>query len=212
MLSARFDAALAFAHNLHRRQARKTTGVPYVAHLLGVAALVIEDGGSEDESIAALLHDSLEDQGTRYAGGTARLAQEIGGQFGPEVLRIVEGCTERRTEEEMRIFDRRERWRVHKRAYFEQIRTADPSVRRVSCADSLYNVRSLSDGYRRLGDRIWTRFMTRNGQDQVWAYRGAAASFREVGVGAMADELADAVEQLASLIAPPPQPPSPRSC
>ena len=77
-----FAQALAFAHQLHRRQTRKTSGVPYVAHLLGVAALVIEDGGSEDEAIAALLHDSLEDQGAGYPGGVERLSEEIGERFG----------------------------------------------------------------------------------------------------------------------------------
>ena len=108
----------------------------------------------------------------------------------------------------MRIADKRERWRVHKLSYFAQIRGADDSVRRISCADSLYNVRSMIDGYRRMGDRLWTRFMTRSGDDQVWAYRSAAESFRAAGVGPLADDLADAVEQLARVIAPPPQPPS----
>ena len=212
MFSSRFDTALTFAHDLHRRQTRKTSGVPYIAHLLGVAALVIEDGGSEDESIGALLHDSLEDQGTRYAGGADGLSAEIRERFGAEVLRIVDACTERRTEEEMRIADKRERWRIHKLAYFDQIRRSDSSVRRVSCADSLYNVRSLIDGYRRLGDRIWTRFMTRSGEDQVWAYRTAAAAFQAAEGGVMADELAATVEQLAGLIAPLQPPPSRENC
>ncbi len=67
---------MTFAHQLHRRQVRKTSGVPYVGHLLGAAALVIEDGGSEDEAIAALLHDSLEDQSRAYPGGKEALAAE----------------------------------------------------------------------------------------------------------------------------------------
>ncbi len=76
MFSERFDEALVFAHRLHRKQKRKTSGAPYVAHLLGVAALAIEDGGSEDEAIAALLHDSLEDQAYTYPGGRRQLAAE----------------------------------------------------------------------------------------------------------------------------------------
>ena len=100
VFSERFDDALAFTHQLHRRQVRKTSGVPYIAHPMSVAALVIEDGGSEDEAIAALLHDSLEDQGRHYPGGVAQLAQDIGARFGEEVLRIVQACTERTSEEE----------------------------------------------------------------------------------------------------------------
>jgi len=196
VFSERFGQALAFAHELHRKQRRKTSGVPYVAHLLGVTALVIEDEGTEDESIAALLHDSLEDQGQHYPGGVAALAAQIEARFGVDVRRMVEALTERRTEEEMRIADKRERWRAHKVAYFEQIGAAGPAVRRISCADSLHNVRTLLKDYRRMGERIWTRFMTGRGDDQVWAYRAAAEAFRAARTGPLADELAEAVDAL----------------
>jgi (p)ppGpp synthase/HD superfamily hydrolase len=201
VFSERFERALAFAARLHRRQRRKTCGVPYVAHLLGVAALVIEDGGTEDEAIAALLHDSLEDQGRHYPGGEPALAGEIETQFGGEVRRLVESLTERGHDELRTIADKRERWRAHKRAYFGKIRDADPSVRRISCADSLHNVRSLLQDYRRMGERIWTRFLTGRGDDQVWAYRSAAEAFREAGTGPMAEELAEAVDALERAIA-----------
>src|SRR5215831_5892905 len=102
---------MVFAHQLHRKQRRKTSGVPYVAHLLGVAALVIEDGGTEDEAIAALLHDSLEDQGRYYPGGSGALAAEIEARFGGEVRRMVEALTESASDEGPRIADKRERWR-----------------------------------------------------------------------------------------------------
>src|SRR4051794_10382243 len=121
LYSERFGEALAFSHLLHRRQVRKTSGVPYVAHLLSVAALVIEDGGTEDEAIAALLHDSLEDQGRHYPGGETALASEIDSRFGPAVLEMVVACTEVTSAEEAGIRDKRERWRAHKRAYFAQI-------------------------------------------------------------------------------------------
>jgi len=198
--SERFGQALAFAHELHRKQKRKTSGVPYVAHLLGVAALVIEDEGSEDEAIAALLHDRLEDQGRAYPGGVPALAAEIEARFGGAVREMVEALTERRTEEEMRIADKRERWRAHKMAYFEQIGAAGPAVRRISCADSLHNVRTLIKDYRRMGERIWTRFMTGRGDDQVWGYRQAGEAFRAAGTGPMADELLEAVETLERAI------------
>ena len=201
MYSERYGEALAFAHELHRRQVRKTSGVPYVAHLLSVSALVIEDGGTEDEAIAALLHDSLEDQGRHYPGGESKLASDIQSRFGVAVQEMVVACTEVFSEEEAGIRDKRERWRAHKRAYFRQIQDAGPQVRRISCADSLHNVRTLLKDYRTMGERIWTRFLTRNGDDQVWAYRSAAEAFIAAGVGAMAEELLRAVNELAELVA-----------
>src|SRR3954454_14444728 len=100
MYSDRFSRALSFADELHRRQTRKTSGVPYVAHLLSVCALIIEDGGTEDEAIAALLHDSLEDQSRHWEGGEDALAAEIQAQFGAAVLELVLGLTERPAPEE----------------------------------------------------------------------------------------------------------------
>jgi (p)ppGpp synthase/HD superfamily hydrolase len=200
MYSEGFGNALQFAHELHRRQVRKTSGVPYVAHLLSVASLVIEDGGAEDEATAALLHDSLEDQGRHYPGGERQLALDIEERFGAAVRQMVEACTEVFSEEEAGIRDKRERWRAHKRAYFQQILEAGPQVRRISCADSLHNVRTLLKDYRTMGERIWTRFLTRNGDDQVWAYRSAAEAFVAAGTGPMAEELLRAVEELARLV------------
>ena len=157
---------------------------------------MIEDDGTEDEAIAALLHDSLEDQGRYYEGGVDALAAEIEARFGVDVRRLVEALTEQTTAAISRIADKRERWRAHKRAYFEQIHDAGPGVRRISCADSLHNVRSLQSGYRRLGERIWTRFLTGRADDQIWAYRSAAEAFRESGTGPLADELMEAVDAL----------------
>src|SRR3954453_11893467 len=128
MLGERFEQALVFANQLHRKQKRKTSGVPYVAHVLGVAALVIEDGGGEDEAIAALLHDSLEDQGRHYPGGVPALAIEIEQRYGHNVREMVEALTERPSPAEHGVKDKRERWRIHKRAYIEQIATAGPQV------------------------------------------------------------------------------------
>ena len=200
VLGERFEQALAFTNQLHRKQKRKTSGVPYVAHLLGVAAIVIEDGGGEDEAIAALLHDSLEDQGRHYPGGVPALAAEIERRFGADVRRMVEALTECASDEERAISDKRERWRAHKRAYFAQIGNAGADVRRISCADSLYNTRSLAMGFRRLGTRLWTRFMTGRGDDQIWAYRSAAEAFQAAGAGPLADELAAAVDELERMV------------
>ncbi len=196
MFTERFDSALTFAHELHRKQTRKTSGVPYIAHLLGVAALVIEDGGSEDEAIAALLHDSLEDQGRHYPGGVEALAQDIETQFGPEVLDLVEALTEKSSPREKAILDKRASWRAHKEEYFRQILDASPSVRRISCADSVHNVRTLIKDFSRMGDELWTRFRTRRADDQLWAYDMAARAFAEAKVGQLAEELRRAVDDL----------------
>lgn len=195
MFSERFEHALAFAHQLHRKQKRKTSGAPYVAHLLGVAAPVIEDGGSEDEAVAALLHDSLEDQ-AHSRGGVGALALDIGRKFGPSVLRMVDALTERHSPEERQIGGKRERWRAHKEAYIRQIGSADPCVRRISCADSVYNVRSLTRDYLRMGDELWTRFLTRSRDDQLWAYDAVARAMLGSGGGPLAEELNRAVEEL----------------
>jgi (p)ppGpp synthase/HD superfamily hydrolase len=192
MFSERFDEALVFAHRLHRKQARKTSGAPYVAHLLGVAALVIEDGGSEDEAIGALLHDSLEDQARHYPGGRGQLAEDIGQRFGGEVLRLVEALTERGSAPG----EKRQRWRAHKQAYVEQIVVEDGAVRRISTADSIYNVRSLTRDYERMGDELWTRFLTRSRDDQLWAYDSLARALLARGGGVLGEELNRAVAEL----------------
>ncbi len=201
MLSERFDEALVFAHRLHRKQKRKTSGAPYIAHLLGAAALVLEDGGSEDEAIAALLHDALEDQSYHYPGGGPALAAEIGRRFGPEVLRIVEACTERRSPEEMQIHDKAARWRAHKQGYIEQIVRQDESVRRVSCADSIHNVRTMAKDYGRLGEALWTKFLTKSAEDQLWAYDALARALsgHDAGTG-LASELRRAVDELCAMV------------
>jgi GTP pyrophosphokinase len=196
MLTERFDRALLLASELHRKQKRKTSGAPYFSHLLGVCSLVLEDGGSEDEAIAALLHDSVEDQAAGYPGGEGRLREKIAHEFGPEVARLVEALTERPTAATAALRDKRERWRAHKQAYIEQILAYDVAVRRISCADSLYNVRSLISGYRLLGEKLWRRFLTRESADQLWGYSAIARAFVQAGGTGLAAELEDAVDQL----------------
>ncbi|HYP08973.1 MAG TPA: HD domain-containing protein [Bryobacteraceae bacterium] len=196
ILTDRFDRALLLASELHRKQKRKTSGAPYLSHLLGVCSLVLEDGGGEDEAIAALLHDSVEDQSAGYAGGEGALRDHIGVNFGPEVLRLVDALTERRSPETAAIRDKRERWRTHKQAYIEQILSYDLPVRRISCADSLYNVRSLISGYRAMGEKLWTRFMTREAADQLWGYSAISRAFTQAGGIGLAAELEDAIDQL----------------
>src|SRR5580704_12529855 len=125
-LGKRFDRALLYATDAHAAQSRKGTSRPYIAHLLGVAAIVLTHGGDEDEAIAALLHDAVEDQ-----GGKPRL-RDIRRKFGARVAGIVEGCTDADTEP-------KPPWLERKKKYLEHLRHADASVRLVSAADKVYN-------------------------------------------------------------------------
>jgi (p)ppGpp synthase/HD superfamily hydrolase len=180
MLTKRFDATLSFVTELHRSQLRKGMGnVPYVGHLLGVAALVIDDGGTEDEAIAALLHDSLEDQGRHYQGGREKLRAYIREHFGAEVSAIVDACTDdegfekglAKTPEE-----ERERWLERKWKYIEGIAHKTPEALRVTAADKVNNTESILDAHAAIGPEVWLRFRTKSGQDQIDIHRGLSVA------------------------------------
>jgi (p)ppGpp synthase/HD superfamily hydrolase len=176
----KFEDALGYAARVHRDQTRKGTGVPYITHLLAVAAIVGENGGTEDEVIAALLHDAPED-----AGGEARLA-EIRGRFGDGVAGIVAGCSD--TYE-----DPKPPWRARKEAYLEHLARAPSPVRLVSAADKLHNARSMLSDYRSAGEDLWGRF--NGGRDgTLWYYRAVADAL--AGDGPVADELGRVVAEL----------------
>lgn len=130
MLTERYRDALALTFELHQRQERKGSGVPYVAHVLGVSSLVLEHGGDEDEAIAALLHDAVEDQ-----GGAATLARIAAG-FGARVADIVRGCSDSMGEP-------KPPWRERKEHYLAHLGSASTSVRLVSSCDKLYNARTI---------------------------------------------------------------------
>ena len=189
MLGQRFEDALAFAAHTHRHQQRKGSGVPYVAHLLGVCSLVIEDGGTEDEAIAALLHDAVEDQ-----GGEAML-EEIRERYGSAVADIVLACSDT-------LVTPKPPWRARKEAYLAHLRDAPVSVLRVSLADKLYNARAILRDYELEGEQVWERFDTRAGRDgQLWYYAALADAFTELYPSPMAVELLDVVNQLRAAVA-----------
>ncbi len=181
--------AVSEARRLHDGQGRKGTAVPYLAHLLAVTALVLEDGGTEDEAIGALLHDAAED-----AGGEPRL-EAIREQFGDAVAAIVAGCSD--TFEEPKP-----PWRERKQAYLDHL--VEPgvseSVLRVSLADKLHNAGALLRDYRTSGERVFERFKTRSAADQLWYYRSLAGIYRERLPGPMAEELARVVAELESAV------------
>ena len=185
MLTDRFELALVYANELHREQRRKGSGVPYISHLLAVCALTLEYGGGEDEAIAALLHDAIEDQG----GDAARA--EILRQFGARVTEIVEGCTDADTLP-------KPPWRGRKEEYIRHVERASASVRLVSACDKLHNARSVVMDYRILGEALWSRF-TGGRSGTLWYYRAMANALRAAGVSPVVEELERVVTELERL-------------
>jgi (p)ppGpp synthase/HD superfamily hydrolase len=175
LLSPDFSAALAFANDLHHGHVRKGTEIPFVSHLMAVAAIVLEHGGSEDEAIAALLHDAVEDR------GGAPVLKRIRRRFGDTVADIVQGCSD---SEEFP----KPPWKERKLRYIEHVRTASPSVRLVSAADKLHNARCILADYRVLGDDLWQRFNAGK-EDALWYYRSLVQAFGEAGGGPLIEEL-----------------------
>ena len=183
----RFSEALAFAVEAHRTQRRKGSETPYIAHLMSVSALVIEDGGSEDEAIAALLHDAAEDQ-----GGEPML-EEIGQRFGSDARRIVAACSD--------TFEMpKPEWRLRKEDYIAAVAGKQRDEIRVSLADKLHNARSILFDLRALGDDLWSRFSA-DRESVVWYYRALATEFTKLEAGPMADELERVVADIEALVA-----------
>jgi len=183
--TTRFQDALAYAAALHAGQRRRLAGEPYVAHLLAVTAIVMEHGGDEDETIAALLHDAVEDQG----GPATRT--EIDRRFGQRVVEIVDGCTD--TDETPKP-----PWRQRKEAYISRLRGASASVRLVAAADKLHNARSILREYRRLGETLWGHF--HGGREgTLWYFRAVADVLKRFKPTPLVAELEEAVGQLERL-------------
>jgi len=185
-LTARFEEALVYATQLHSKQIRKGSGVPYVSHLLGVCSLALEYGANENEAIAALLHDAVEDQ-----GGLPRL-EEIRAKFGDEVADIVLGCSDSDTEP-------KPPWQQRKENYIAHLQKASPSVLLVSACDKLYNARSILADYRNIGDELWWRFKGGR-QGSLWYYRQLVLAFRKLSAPPhLIDELELVVSELENL-------------
>jgi (p)ppGpp synthase/HD superfamily hydrolase len=160
----RFEQALVFANKIHNEQLRKISDTPYIGHLLGVASIVIEHGGNEDEAIAALLHDAIEDQG----GATAR--EEIRRRFGTTVTDIVSGCTDSEAIP-------KPSWRKCKEDYIARISTLSPSSLLVSSSDKLQNSRATLEEYRIIGDQVWDRFKGKK-EGTLWYYCALINAYR----------------------------------
>jgi (p)ppGpp synthase/HD superfamily hydrolase len=189
-LTHHFTEAVEYARTLHT-ETRKSTSVPYLAHLLGVASLVLGENGyvdfhvTEDMAIAALLHDAGEDK-----GGEARLA-DIGARFGSEVERIVRGCSDSLLPEGVE----KEDWSVRKARYVDSLKQNKPDVLLVCAADKLYNARAILEDYRQIGDAVFARF-TKGRDDQMRNFRALLGEFRRLGTNRLVEEFARTIASI----------------
>lgn len=187
-LTGQFSKALVYAELKHHNQVRKGGDIPYIGHLMTVAALVINDGGSETQAIAALLHDAVEDQ-----GGPATL-EEIKNNFGDDVARIVSECSDTDVEP-------KPPWRERKQAYINHLAEVGQDTLLVSVADKLDNARSMLRDYHEHGPKLWERFTRKNPQDHLWYYGELLNAYRKRGLDSwMVDELDRVVKELKRLV------------
>ena len=195
VLGEPFDAALALAHRVHRRQKRKGTSIPYIAHVLGVTSLVLEYGGNEDEAIAAVLHDVLEDV-AEFGGGLTvdALSREIEARFGSTVLRLVEHMTDT-------VSHPKPSWPERKALHLTALGQAPRPALLIAAADKLHNVRSLKRDYRSAGEALWERFNPEAGRDRTLGYyRAALELFKARLPGALTDEFERELIALEELV------------
>jgi (p)ppGpp synthase/HD superfamily hydrolase len=197
-LYSRFEDALLYAIRLHRNDLRKGSTIPYIAHLLSVCALVLEDGGDEEEAIAALLHDALEDHPQEAS------REDMEKRFGPRVLSLVEGSTDTPPGYKG---GKKPPWKDRKRTYIERVRSAGADGLRLSLADKLHNARAILADYRAIGDALWSRFNvgksapTEIRSEIMWYYRSLIAAFRAAGAtGHLIEELERTIADLEALL------------
>lgn len=189
-LTGKFTSAIEYARHLHIER-RKGSGIPYMAHLLGVAALVMGEAGhepfpvTEDMVVAALLHDAVEDH-----GGTPRL-NDIEANFGANVARMVAGLSDSFSEDS----SHKESWLDRKQSYLHRLRDEPADVRLISAADKLNNARAMLEDYRVIGPEVWKRFKRGRG-DQLWYFDELVKVFRSFGESRIVDELERVVAEL----------------
>ena len=185
LLGDRFQEAFQLAAHLHRSHLRKGTRVPYLSHLMSVASLVLEAGGDEDEAIASLLHDALEDCGDEIT------AEEIERRFGKRVRALVEACTDTPPDH---AGGPKPGWKDPKQAYLARV--AEGHGNRVSLADKLHNVRCILRDHREDPKEIWDRFSAEK-EETLWYYRGLVEAYRTAGTdGYLIHELDRVVRKL----------------
>ena len=189
-LTNRYAEALDYCFLIHKDQKRKGKSTPYIAHLLSVSALVLEDGGDEDEAIAALLHDMLEDQPDK----TSR--EEISQRFGERVLHLVTSCTDTPPSYKGGV---KPPWKQRKEMYLKHLREGANGALRIVLADKLHNGTDLLADYRQQGESLWRHFNA-DKSEQLWFYRSLVSAFKEGGAsGPMYERFERVVSEFESL-------------
>lgn len=194
MLTDRYKQALQFTADVHEGHQKKGTSVSYLSHLLSVSALVMENDGDEDEAIAGLLHDSVEDRGDTYQtrcgakppSGRGALKHDIEKLFGARVRDLVMHCTDDEYLPQGKPAEKgtAEEWHTRKAAYLQRLKSQpDTGALRVACADKLHNARAILVDYQTLGEEVWERFRVKTRKQQLWYYRGLADIFTERAAG-----------------------------
>ncbi len=194
ILTERFTSAIDYARRLHT-EFRKGTQIPYMAHLLGVASLVMGEAGgripvTEDMAIAAILHDTVEDH-----GGKPRL-DDVREKFDPNVARMVEGLSDTLAEDH----NKKEGWEERKTTYLARLKTEPEDVLLISAADKLYNAKAILDDLREIGPAVWDRFK-RGPKEQLWYFHALLEVFQARLHSRMVDELKRVVDEIAYLAA-----------
>jgi (p)ppGpp synthase/HD superfamily hydrolase len=194
-LSSKFTSAVDYARILHIER-RKGSDIPYMAHLLGVASLVMGEAGhvafpvTEDMVIAAILHDAAEDH-----GGAVRLI-DIEHNFGSNVARMVDGLSDSLSGDSTN----KQPWLERKQAYIQRLREEPADIQLISAADKLYNAKAILDDYRGIGPQIWARFK-RGRNDQLWYFEELLKVFKEAGSNRIVEELERVVKHLRKISA-----------
>lgn len=186
MLTDRIAQALALAVQAHDGQKRKGTETPYIAHPMGVASIALEHGADEDQAMAALLHDAVEDGGAEYA-------QRIRQQFGDRVADIVDGCTDGVPD----ATGKKEGWTIRKERYIAHLEHASDEVLLVSGSDKLHNARAIVEDLLRIGPKVFDRFSATQTQT-IWYYESLAGIFEKRGTP-VAKALSDTVQRMKQL-------------
>jgi (p)ppGpp synthase/HD superfamily hydrolase len=182
LLDGEFLRAFEYALRKHRTQKKKGSRIPYIEHLMGVCSVVLHYGGGQDEAIAALLHDAVEDQGGKP------VLEEIKREFGPRVAHLVEGCTDSDSTP-------KPPWRERKENYIRHVASADAGVRLVSAADKLHNSRAILADYRRVGEQVWSRFQGGR-EGTLWYYAELVKAFRAAPADPRVDPLVSELERV----------------
>ncbi len=189
MQMSKLSNALALAVQAHAGQVRKSTTIPYISHPMAVSAIALEFGASEDQAIAALLHDAIEDGGIKYV-------DLIGDQFGPYVLELVQGCTDGIPDDTGKKID----WLERKTPYLAHLEKASDEVLLVSCSDKLHNARAIVSDLINEGPSVFERFSSTTEQT-LWYYRQLANVFtnRKIPPARALDAVVSQMEALCNI-------------